>query len=117
MKNILILIVFAAVFLHFYPQPAVTSWYEQKKETVLEMFSDATDTKARLKADRVYKDLEPKFNQFRPSEVKYVKQITSSRRAIKDYYGENCSGKRDTKLHANNQALVCQTISKYTNFF
>ncbi|WP_448553971.1 hypothetical protein [Thalassotalea montiporae] len=117
MKNILILIVFAAVFLHFYPQPEVTAWYEEKKEAMLEMFSDATDTKVRLKADRVFKDIEPKFNQFRPSEIKHVEQITSSRKAIVSYYNEYCTNKRDTKLYAKNQALVCQTMSKYSSFF
>lgn len=117
MKNILILIVFVAVYLHFYPQPEVTRWYEEKKEALLEMFSDATDTKVRLKAERVYKDLEPKLNQFRPSEIKHVQQIMSSRKAIVSYYQEYCANKRDAKLYVKNQALVCQTMSKYSSFF
>ncbi|MFD2165588.1 hypothetical protein ACFSJY_04865 [Thalassotalea euphylliae] len=118
MKNLLILIVFAAVFLHFYPQPELTEWYEEQKDNVLEAFSDATDTKVRLKSDRIYKDLEPKFNQFRPSEQKHLQDITASRPAVKKYYREYCeTKKRDQKLARVNQELVCKTISKYTNLF
>ncbi|NMP30559.1 hypothetical protein HII17_03195 [Thalassotalea sp. M1531] len=117
MKNLLILIVFAAVYLHFYPQPELTQWYNEQKETALEIFSDATDTKVRLKSDRIYKDLESRFDEFRDSEIKYLEQITSSRSSVKEYYTDFCSGKRDSKFHVKNQKLVCQTISQYTGLF
>ena len=42
MKNILILIVAAAVFLHFYPQPEVTKFYEDKKNMLLDSFAEFT---------------------------------------------------------------------------
>jgi hypothetical protein len=115
MKNLLILIVFAAVFLHFYPQPEVTKFYEEQKAYVLSLFSDATDTRVRLKADKIYTDLEPKFDSFRPSEIKRLKEITSDRTNVKQYYSEFCSNKRDTKFHVANQELICKTITKYSS--
>jgi len=115
MKNLLILIVSIAVFLHFYPQPELTAWYNEQKDTALESFSDATDTKVRLKADKIYEDLKPKLNQFRPSEQRYLKEITSSRPNIKKFNREYCGKQQDPKLHRNNQALVCSTIAKYSN--
>lgn len=115
MKNLLILIVFAAVFLHFYPQPEVTKFYEEQKANVLGKFSDATDTRVRLKADKIYTDLEPEFNSFRPSEIERLKEITLNRNSVKSYYSEYCSNKRDSKFHRSNQDLVCKTISKYSS--
>lgn len=117
MKNLLILIVFAAVFLHFYPQPEVTDWYNEQKEAALKIFSDATDTSVSLKADKIYKDLEPKFGSFRESEIKRLKEITSSKDNVKAFYTDFCSNKRDRKFHVDNQKLVCQTISRYTKYF
>lgn len=115
MKKLLILIVFAAVFLHFYPQPELTEWYEEQKARVLTTFSDATDTRVRLKASKIYEDLEPKLNAFRPSEIERLKEITSSRKNVKAYFGEYCSNKRDVKFHATNQELICRTIGKYSS--
>jgi hypothetical protein len=45
MKNLLILIVAIALFLHFYPQPEVTKFYNEQKEALLEGFSDFSDTR------------------------------------------------------------------------
>jgi len=117
MKNLLILIVFAAVFLHFYPQPEVTEWYEEQKKMALTMFSDATDTKVRLKPSKIYDELKPHFKTFRESEVKHLEEITSSRANVKTYFAEFCSNKRDSKFHVNNQKEVCKVISKYTSLF
>ena len=115
MKNLLILIVSIAVFLHFYPQPEVTAWYNEQKDQALDKFSDATDTKVRLKADKIYLELKPKLNQFRPSEQKHLKEITSSRPDIKKFYRNHCGKQQDPKFNRQNQALVCATIAKYQN--
>ncbi|MCW8864764.1 MAG: hypothetical protein OQK09_10175 [Colwellia sp.] len=116
MKNLLILIVAIALFLHFYPQPEVTKFYNEQKEAVLEGFSEFSDTRVRLKADKIFTDLQPKLESFSVEEVKYLKEITSSRANVKAFYQDYC--KEQTKnvvFHPANQASVCQTISQYEN--
>ena len=114
MKNLLILIVAAALFLHFYPQPEVTKFYDEQKEMLLDSFSKFSDTKARLKADKIFIDLKPKLEQFSFEEEKYLKEITSSRANVKSFFGAHCNNQKiGTTFHPKNQAEVCKTISKY----
>lgn len=114
MKNLLILIVAAAIFLHFYPQPKLEKWYQEQKETALNMFSDATDTKVRLKSDKILEDLQPKLNQFNEEEIEYLKEITESRRSVNNFNNDYCkTGELSARFHNKNQQLVCYTISKY----
>jgi len=114
MKNLLILIVAIALFLHFYPQPELEKKYEEVKTLVLESFSDATDTKIRLKADKVFKDLESEFDSFSTEEVNYLKEITLNRKAVKGFYQEYCQTDRGNPVfHSSNQSKVCKTIDKY----
>jgi hypothetical protein len=116
MKNILILIVAAAVFLHFYPQPEVTKFYNETKETLLDGFAEFSDTSVRLKADKIFTDLEPQFHSFSSEEVDFLKEITSSRDDVNNFFQEYCkSKKRSAIFHANNQSKVCKTISQYEN--
>lgn len=120
MKNLLILIVAAAIFLHFYPQPKLEQWFEEQKTFVLGEFSDATDTKVRLKADKIYTDLKPHYNQFSSQELAFLKEITSNRKSVIAFYQEFCGTapvKRTPKFHQVNQTLVCKTISQYQSFF
>jgi hypothetical protein len=114
MKNLLILIVAAALFLHFYHQPEVTKFYNEQKEMLLDGFSQFSDTNVRLKADTVFIDLEPKLQQFSAEEVKYLKEITSSRANVKSFFEESCTDqKRSIIFHSNNLTLVCKTIRQY----
>lgn len=116
MKNILILIVAAAVFLHFYPQPEVTKFYNETKESLLEGFSEFSDTNVSLKADKIFIDLEPQFDSFSLDEVNSLKEITSSRDNVNSFYQEYCKGKkRSTIFHHTNQAKICNTIGQYAN--
>ena len=114
MKNILILIVTAAVFLHFYPQPEVTKFYNDTKATLVDSFTEFSDTNVRLKADKVLKDLQPELNNFSVEEVDALTEITSSRKRVNEFYQDYCKDtKRSTVFHPNNQAKVCKAISKY----
>jgi hypothetical protein len=114
MKNILILIVTAAVFLHFYPQPEVTKFYYDSKETLLDKFSEFSDTNVRLKADKILIDLQPELNSFSVEEVTSLKEITSARSNVNEFYQDYCKNtKRSPVFHPDNQAKVCKTISKY----
>ncbi len=114
MKNILILIVAAAIFLHFYPQPEVTKFYDETRSTLLDGFSEFSDTSVRLKADKIFIDLKPQLNSFSEREVDLLKEITSSRANVNNFYNEHCKAKkRNATFHRSNQAKVCQTISQY----
>lgn len=114
MKNLLILIVAAAVFLHFYPQPEVTKFYNDTKETLLHGFSEFSDTNVRLKADKILIDLKPDLNSFSSEEVDYLKEITSSRDNVNSFYQEYCKDeKRSAIFHSTNQSKVCKTIAQY----
>ena len=118
MKNLLILIVAFATFLHFYPQPKLESWFNEQKSTVLSAFSDATDTKVRLNPRKVLKDLEPQWAQFNTNEQKFVKEITDSRQSVIGFFKGNCKTKRPSpKLHPKNQKQVCEVISQYQSLF
>lgn len=114
MKKLLILIVAIAVYLHFYPSPMVTQKYEELKVSFLEIFTDATDTQIRLKADKVYRDLEPHFSSFNAEEKLYLKELTLTRKAVKEFYINFCNNnKAHPKFHITNQKKVCDTIDKY----
>ncbi|MDX2369739.1 MAG: hypothetical protein QNK36_15290 [Colwellia sp.] len=114
MKNLLILIIAAALFLHFYPQPEVTKFYDDQKNKLLDGFAEFSDTKVRLKADKILIDLKPKLKQFSSEEVKYLEELTSSRTNVKSFFEEYCtSEKRSDVLHSANQIEVCKTISQY----
>mgnify|MGYP000674907740 CR=1 FL=1 len=117
MKKLLILIVAAAVFLHFFPQPKLETWAKEQKDYLLEMFSSATDTKVRLSAKKVRSDLEERFNQFTDDEKAYTLEITKDSKSVVSFYREKC-GKTDTsvQLRPANKKFVCETISKYRAF-
>ncbi|WP_206483057.1 hypothetical protein [Thalassotalea sp. G2M2-11] len=119
MKNLLILIVAIALFLHFYPQPELTEWYEEQKTWVLSEFSDATDTKVRLNPSKIYRDLESKFAQFNENEQGYIKEITASRANVKEFFQKYCADKQVSSpvLHQSNQKVVCDAISPYQSLF
>lgn len=114
MKNLLILIVAIALFLHFKPQPELERKFSEYKEMVLNYFSAATDTKVRLKADKIYKELEPQLESFSDSETLILKEITLKRESVKAFYAEYCY---DTKphptFHSVNLEKVCKTINNY----
>jgi hypothetical protein len=116
MKNLLILIVAIAVYLHFYPQPEVTKLYEDTKASLLDGFSDFSDTGVRLKADKIYTDLEPELKSFSSEEVTALKEITSSRKNVNSFYQDYCKAqKRNAVFHAANKSKVCKAISRYEN--
>lgn len=116
MKNILILIVAAAVFLHFYPQPEVTKFYNESKERILDFFPDYGDSSVRLKSEKIFVDLQSELSSFSAGEIESLKKITSSRSSVKSFYEGFCNNKkRSVIFHPKNQTKICQTISHYEN--
>jgi len=116
MKNLLILIVAAALFLHFYPQPELEDWFIEQKKAAITIFSEATDTKVRLKSDKIYNDLKSQFNTFSTEEQNFLKKITVDRQSIKAFFTDFCLGNKQTvHFHNENQKKVCQTIERYSS--
>ncbi|ALO35884.1 hypothetical protein CMT41_15000 [Colwellia sp. MT41] len=116
MKHLLILIVAVALYLHFYPNKEVTQFYNEQKQVLLDGFAKFSDTKVRLKADKIYLDLVPELAAFSEAEVARLKEITSSRENVKTFYFTICkTEKRDVDFHINNEKKVCSTISRYAN--
>lgn len=116
MKNLLILIVAAAVYLHFYPNEEVTQYYNDSKIILLDSISEFTDTKVRLKANKIYLDLKNKLAGFSEQEIAHLKEITYSRENVKDFYFTICkTEKRDYIFHVTNEKKVCATISPYSS--
>lgn len=116
MKHLLILIVAAALYLHFYPNEEVTQFYNEQKQALLEGFTEFSDTKVRLKADKIYQDLEGDLGSFSEREVERLKVITSSRVVVKEYYFTICkTEQRDIVFHIKNQEKVCRVINRYAN--
>ena len=114
MKNILILIVFAAVFLHFFPQPEVTKFYNKTRNSLEDGFAEFSDTKVRLKSDKILIDLKPELKNFSPKEVELLEEISSSRKNVKNFYQDFCKNKkRSTTFHPKNQTRICRTIQNY----
>jgi hypothetical protein len=118
MKKLLILIVAVAVYLHFYPNAEVTKFYEDKKEVLLKGFADFSDTKVRLKAEKIYIDLQSDLADFSEEEVTHLRDITSSRDTVKEFYFSICqTEQRDVIFHIKNESKVCSTIARYTSMF
>jgi len=118
MKKLLILIVAIALFLHFYPQPELESWFNEQKDTALTTVSEATDTKVRLNPSKIFRDLETNFAQFSEAEQTFVKEITENRDSVKQFFNEYCDkNKLSPKLHRSNQEVVCKAINQYRSLF
>jgi hypothetical protein len=117
MKNLLILIVAAALFLHFYPQPELEDWFVEQKATAIATFSKVTNTQVKLKADKIYNDLESQFNSFSTDELKFLKNMTIDSESVKVFFTDFCKANKQTpQLHNENQKKVCNTIEQYSAF-
>lgn len=116
MKHLLFLIVAAAIYFHFYPNEKVTKIYLETKQVALDSFSVFGETQIRLKADKVYQDLESDLERFSVEEIKHLKEITSSRENVKNFYYSICkTEKRDIFFHINHEKKVCSVIDNYAN--
>ena len=114
MKKLLILIVAIAVFLHFNPQPELENKFEEYKAMIIEIFSDATDTKVRLKTSKIFDDLSSQFESFSSKEVDKLKAITLDRKSVKDFYSQYCFAEKGHPIfHSANLEKVCKTINQY----
>jgi hypothetical protein len=116
MKHLLILIVAASLYLHFYPNEEVTQFYNKYKQTLLSGFNKFSDTKVRLKPEKIYTDLAKDLDSFSENEVEHLKAITSSREMVNKFYQQICkTQERDFIFHITNEKKVCSTIDIYSS--
>jgi hypothetical protein len=116
MKHLLILIVAASLYLHFYPNEEVTKFYNENKQVLLDKFSGYSDTQIRLKSEKIFEDLAHDMGSFSEEEVKHLKDITSSRESVKAFYASICNTeKRDFTFHIKNEKKICSTINSYSS--
>lgn len=114
LKKLLILIVFAAVYVHFYPQPKLDAWFEKQKNIIFTDVSNATDTKVRLRSEKIFTDLKASLNTFSEQEIEQLKKITASRESVNDFYHKYCKEKHSNPIiHHTNVGKICRTIDNY----
>ncbi|TMM47976.1 hypothetical protein FCS21_01360 [Colwellia ponticola] len=110
----MILIVAVALYLHFYPNETLTNFYHKQKQFLVNEFGKFSDTKLRLKANKIYLDLENDLANFSEKEIKHLKEITASRDNVKAFHLTFCkTAQRDIDFHINNQKKVCATINRH----
>ena len=114
LKNLLIIIVAIAVYLHFYPNQALTNWYEATKESATTQFADISDTKARVAPSKLINELRQDFKKFSKNEVAYVKELAQSRDSLRKFHKDYCqTGKDNMRLRRDYQLIVCSKLEQY----
>lgn len=114
MKNLLILIVAIAIFLHFYPQPEVDEFYEDSLTFLDETFGDTFDTQSRLDPKKILIDLKSDIPTFKIKERAKLEELASSRQSLKAFYDDYCTAnKRAKDYRPYVQQKICKTIAKY----
>lgn len=117
MKKILILILSIALFLHFFPQPEISQWYEKTKEEILDQAADATTTVNKLKSSKIYQELKDEYIGFSDAELSEIKALTETVDSVERFYKESCtsSGNGSSKFHPDNLYKVCNKIKQHIN--
>lgn len=116
-KNLLIIIIAAAVYLHFYPNEEFNEWLDVQKENADEFIADTFDTKARMSPQKLLSGMENEIKQFTQNETSYFESIIESRSELKDFYNEYCgTTKRNPNLRDKQVDTVCEKINKYKMF-
>ena len=118
MKKLLILIVFGAVYLHYYPQPLLTQWFDEEKQNLKDDFKDMSDTKVRLNPHKIYTDLEHSFSTFNKSEITELKNITTDRSTVRNFFEQHCSKQIPTPvIRQGNVGKICNVMQNYQSLF
>ncbi|MDN3652446.1 hypothetical protein QWY77_06675 [Thalassotalea ponticola] len=113
-KKLLVIIVAAAVYLHFYPNAHLTEWYNQQISKTKETFNSVAQTKAQVAPSKVLQVLQPEFKEYSKREIAYVESITESRDKLGNFYHQYCPNlKTNTQLRREFLKQVCDTVDKY----
>ncbi|WP_068544480.1 hypothetical protein [Thalassotalea crassostreae] len=117
LKNIIIIIVAIAVYLHFFPNEQLNEWFEESATKADEKFMDIVDTKARVAPSKIYTSLHKEMKKFSKQEVAYLKEITESREVLKGFYTSSCEeGQENRRLRREHLKMVCDKIDQYRVF-
>ncbi|WOH36561.1 hypothetical protein RI844_14440 [Thalassotalea fonticola] len=113
-KNLIIIIVAIAVYLHFYPNEEFNEWLSTTKEEAQESFAEIADTKAKVAPSKLISALQQDFKKFSKNEVAYVKKVAQTRDSLKTFHKEYCVEPKDNpRLRRQYQLKVCATIDQY----
>lgn len=114
MKNLLVIIVAIAVYLHFYPNEQLNEWLSTQKNAVTDKFSEISDTKARVAPSKLLSVLSQDMKKFTKAEVAYVEEIVENRDSLKVFYADYCVTPKDNnRLRRAYQSKVCKAVDQY----
>ncbi|WP_371187590.1 hypothetical protein [Thalassotalea maritima] len=114
MKNLLIIIVAIAVYLHYYPNQELNAWYDKQLNTAQTMFNEVAGTKLRISPKKVITVLSKELQNYSNSELAYVEQITDSRDNLRAFYSDYCPElKPNRKLRRAYVRQVCKAVDDY----
>ena len=112
MKKIFIIIIFTSVYLHFYPQPELTRWYEKTKLSALSKLHSLSKVKFKAHLDKSYQLWMEDFHSFSPQERENLKDIMSTYHDIDIYYQAHCiESSEQTFFYRENHTRVCAKLS------
>lgn len=117
MKKILILIVTTAIYLHFFPQPELEQFYQEKKASLLNSLSKSTKVGFKANLNGFVEGLTDNSIGFSPEEVNELKAISSSVESLTGFYQETCINKHQqgSGFHSDNINKVCQQAKSFIN--
>ncbi|KGJ95980.1 hypothetical protein [Thalassotalea sp. ND16A] len=114
MKNILIIIVAIAVYLHFYPNEQVNEWYDTYIGQAKQSFSEVAETKVKVAPSKLLNELKRDFDKYTKGEIAYLEKIASSRSSVRAFHQEYCDKNNgNSRLRHEHLKKVCSTIEQY----
>lgn len=114
MKKLLILIVSVAIYLHFYPNPALTEFYQDKKNQLLNKMSQSSKVTFKKKMNNIYKEIKAEYVGFSATELAKLKDITQSVESIEQFNEEYCiKGKKNKNFHPDHIDKICLKTTSF----
>lgn len=114
MKKLLILIVSAAIYLHFFPNPELTQFYEDKKSQFLNKMSQSSQVTFKKKMNNIYNEIKADYVGFSATELAKLKDITESVESIEQFNEEYCvKGKKNKNFHPDHIDKICLKTSHF----
>lgn len=114
MKKLLILIVSAAIYLHFFPHPELAAFYEQQKNALLTKMSQSSKVTFKQNMNAIYNDIKSNYISFSSSELARLKEVTASVESIESFHQVYCKqGKANKNFHPDNIDKICPKMAKF----
>lgn len=114
MKKLLILIVSVAIYLHFYPHPAISAFYEEKKAQLLNKMSQSSKVTFKKTMNNIYNEIKTEYVGFSSTELAKLKEITQSVASIEQFNTEYCvQGKENKNFHPDHVDKICVKTASF----